>query len=255
MKIFKTGLLIIGLGGFLFGCKTLTTDKSSGTKKEVATNQPTTAVPEAGPMAVKKDSAFAIVSVERTRKTVYRGLKNPLTIVVPGAISTKVEGSGLMKAGNYGHYILRPGAGDKAEIRITASMPDGSTFTESRYFIVKNLPNPKSYFAGETSLPTMPIALTEDQIIKGEVSLMMVDFDYDLNFVVTGFEIVFPSGKKITVSGDRFDSKALEMLKKVRHKGQIKIQNIKADSPDQNAAFFRADPILIKLNKKAHPKK
>lgn len=219
--------------------------------------EPATSIPanNIAQNAVKKDSAFAVISIDKIRKTVYRGLKNPLTIIVPNAITTKVEGNGLMKIDNQGHYDLRPGPGTKAEIKITATMPDGSVYTDVKSFNVKNVPNPQSHFANVTSGSNTTL-LTEEQIKQGEISLMIGDFDYELELIVTGFEIIFPNGKKVKVEGNRFNSNALEMLKKVRNNGLIKIQNIVAFASEKNAAaLFRPDPITFKLNKKAHPKR
>lgn len=254
MKIFKASLLVLAFIFSIAACKPKQSiAEQPKTETAITATEKTVAMQ---PVAVKKDSAYLVVSIDRMKKTVYRGIRNPLTIVVPNAVSTKVEGNGLMKTDNFGHYDLRPGTGTKAEIKITAVMPDGSTFNESRSFTIRNLPGPKSFFGGVQASSSYSIPLTEPQIKANEVSLMMVDFDYDLEFTVTGFDILFPSGKKVSVKGNRFDAKSLELLKKVRHNGLVIIQNISADSsPDQNIALFHHDPIAIKLNKKTRSKK
>jgi len=255
MKIFKALVFVLGTTFIAVGCKPQQAAPAAETPTTDSGMVGIEAVPTPSVRVVKQDSAFTVVSVDRTKKTVYRGIKNPLTIVVPGAVSTKVEGSGVMKASNYGHYDIRPGQGTKAEIKITAVMPDGSTYSDTRYLNIKNLPNPKSFLDGVVSSSATALVLTEEQLKQAQVSLMMVDFEYELEFIVTGFDVLFPNGKKIKVEGNKLNDKALEMLKKVKHNGQIKIQNIVAHRSEQNAGIFRPEAIVVKVNKKAHSKK
>jgi hypothetical protein len=88
------------------------------------------------------------------------------------------------------------------------------------------------------------------------VALKMIDFDYDFNFIVTGFEILFPYNINVNVEGTKFDGEALEMLRKVKHNSEIKIHNIRtAPLAYGDVILFRVDPVTIKVNKKARSKK
>lgn len=251
MKINTLPLLILLCGLSLIGCK-------SAQPVAPETRQPTTIVPDVATVkAVKKDSAYTLLSVDRAKKTIYRGLKNPLTIVVPNAVSTKVEGNGVMKIDDFGHYRISPGTGTTSEIRITATMPDGSTYKDTKIFNVKNVPAPTVHLDQTKWIPGATAgSLTEDDLKKAEISLHMVDFDYDLRFVVTGFRVLFPNGKSLDVEGTKLDAKATEMLKKVRHNAEIKIQNIRvAPISGDDVLLFKSTPISIKVNKKARSKK
>ena len=205
----------------------------------------------------KKDSAFTLLSVDRAKKTIYRGLKNPLTIVVPNAVSTKVEGNGVMKVDDLGHYRISPGAGTTSEIRISATMPDGSIYKDTKIFNVKNVPAPTVHLSQTKWIPgAAQGSLTPEELTNAEISLHMIDFDYDLRFIVTGFRILFPNGKSLDVEGTKLDAKALDMLKKVRHNAEIKIQNIRvAPVSGDDVLLFKPTPITIKVNKKARSKK
>ena len=251
MKI-NTILGSILLGGVsLMGCKSPQTATPDATPTSIATPN------VASITAVKKDSAFTLLSVDRAKKTIYRGLKNPLTIIVPNAVSTKVEGNGVMKVDDFGHYRITPGAGATSEIRITATMPDGSTYKDTKIFNVKNVPAPTVHLSQTKWIPgATQGSLTPDELTNAEISLHMIDFDYDLRFIVTGFRVLFPNGKSLDVEGTKLDAKALDMLKKVRHNAEIKIQNIRvAPVSGDDVLLFKPTPITIKVNKKARPKK
>lgn len=255
MKIFKATLLLPAFFFSITACKPKQTVAEQPRKTETPTAAAATPVAQNTP--VKKDTAFSVVSVDRTKKTVYRGLKNPFTIVVPNAVSTKVEGNGVMKVDDLGHYKITPGAGTKAEIKITAVMPDGSTFTESQFFNIKNVPTPDIGIAGTPLLPAMAEAMaTEEELKKAEIYLLMPDFDYDFDLAVAGFEVLFPNGKNVKVNGNRFDAKVFEMLKKVKHGNKIKIYNVKiGPMPYGEIPALRIDPVFLKINKKTRPKK
>jgi len=243
MQLFKASALVAIV--FVFGCAT----------KQLEASIPAAANPAATTFV--KDSAFSIVSVDRSKKTIYRGIKNPLTIVVPNAVSTKVEGNGIVKVDDYGHYKISPGSGTKTDIKITATMRDGSTFVETRSFNIRNLPNPKCVLRN-TNLPfgATSISLTEDEIRLSEIGLQMPDFDYEIDFIVTGFKVEFPYGINIDVEGTKFSGKVLDMIKKMKHDGELKIHEIRtAPLAYGDLVSLRVDPLTIKVNKKARPKK
>lgn len=251
MKIFKASLLALAFIVSIGACKPKQSVASTPKNETMATSADK--IPLGMPVAkpAKTDSAYAVFSVDRARKTVYRGMKNPLTIVVPNAVWIKAEGNGLMKLDEFGHYQISPGMGTKAEIKITAGMPDGSTFHETRSINIRNVPNPKVYLSETITNGS----LTEEQLKKAEVQLVMADFDYDMEWTVTSFEVMFPYGKKVKVKGNKLDSKALELLKKIKHNVPITISNVAGESSPQTTILFRPDPITIKVNKKAPSKK
>jgi hypothetical protein len=252
MKIFKVSFWLLLLSAYVVGCQT-----KQAVISEAVKGKNSTIVTSQQDLPVKKDSAYALVLVDRTKKTVYRGIQNPLTIIVPNAVSTKVEGAGVMKVDEFGHYKISPGLGTKAEIKITANMRDGSVFKEVRSFNIRNTPAPKCVLTNtKMTAGTSGISLTDDEIKQAEVAMEMVDFDYDFNFIVTGFEIAFPYDIIIDVEGTKFNGKALDMLSKMKHNTEIKIQNVRtAPLAYGDIVLFRVDPIVIKVNKKAQSKK
>ena len=251
MRINKLLFWVAVIGCVVTGCKS-SQPAATEPALSVATIQDVASI-----KTVKKDSVYTLLSVDRAKKTIYRGLKNPLTIVVPNAVSTKVEGNGVMKVDDFGHYRISPGTGATSEIRITSTMPDGSTYKDTRVFNVKNVPAPTIHLDQTKWVHGATVGnLSEEEVKKAEISLHMVDFDYDLRFVVAGFRVLYPNGKSLDVEGTKFDAKALEMLKKVRHNAEIKIQNIRvAPISGDDVLLVKPTPITIKINKKARPKK
>lgn len=249
MKIFKASFVLLGIVFSIAACKPKQSVAGQPKTETAVASAEKTVVAQA--VASKKDTAYSIFAVDRARKTVYRGMKNPLTIVVPNAVSVKAEGNGLMKVDDFGHYDIRPGMGTTAEIKISAVMRDGSAYSDLRVLNIRNVPNPLVYLTENTKSGI----LTEEQLKKTEVGMLMSDFDYDLVWTVTGFDVLYPNGKKIKVKGNKFDAKALEMLKKVRHNASITITNVAGESNPQTTILFHPEPITVKVNKKARPKK
>ncbi|NQY06515.1 MAG: hypothetical protein HRT68_10115 [Flavobacteriaceae bacterium] len=74
---------------------------------------------------------------------VYRGVNNPMTISFVGISDNnlRVSAPGLKKVGN-GRYNLKPLTGSKLFVKVSGTLEDGATVTDSKEFRIKELPRP-----------------------------------------------------------------------------------------------------------------
>ena len=167
----------------------------------------------------------------------YKGVDNPVDVSVPGFSADKIRPSisnGSITKASGGGYIVKVSKGTKADISVTAELPDGGTKRLGpAEFRVKSVPNPTPYFAGKS--------VDDDKVKKAELTAAqgviakMEDFDFDLKFTVVQFKLTMIIGgtpiEKLTKS-NRISSDMKEMLKKAKRGQKVYIEGIKAKGPD-----------------------
>lgn len=167
----------------------------------------------------------------------YKGVDNPVDVSVPGFSADKIRPSisaGSITKASGGGYVVRIKTGNKAQISVTAELPDGSTKRLGpAEFRVKSVPNPTPYFAGKS--------VADDKVKKREllaaqgVIAKMLDFDFDLKFTVTQFRltmIVAGTPVEKVSKSNRLSGEMKELLKKAKRGQKIYIEGIKARGPD-----------------------
>lgn len=166
----------------------------------------------------------------------YRGVDNPVSVSVSGYsnkdISATATNGTLTKSAD--GYIMRPGKEAEASIGATVTNPDGTKKPmPGMKFRVKNVPNPRPYFAGK-SVDDETIKKPELTAAAGVIA-KMIDFEFDLKFEIVGYKVTMIVGgtpiEKITngaaVSGDM-----KEMFQKAKPGQKVYIEQIKARGPD-----------------------
>jgi gliding motility-associated protein GldM len=156
---------------------------------------------------------------------VYRGLPNPMTISFAGISDDKVTASatGLTRATGNGKYNLSPGSGTEVKVTVTAKLPDGKPVSDSKIFRIKNIPAPAGAIGGVVGIQKG----AKSRLEVSQVSAILQDFLYDLNFEVTRFSFKVPGQAAIIVSGNRVDSKCKAALARATKGDQISIFDIK----------------------------
>lgn len=193
----------------------------------------------------RNDSIEAVVSLDRF-KTVYRGIANALTIVVPNAVETIVIGPGLEKRDEIGHYILKPGNGTEAELKIKAVMPNGTIYEESKFLTIKNINAEMAYI--DNYYWNSPVIMKLEEIITAKINVKIIDFAYEFNDEVTGFTVTFPDNKSIIVKGNKINEEVKKKLVILKANDIIKINEIRTIIRDQNIDLVpKLNTILIKL--------
>lgn len=178
------------------------------------------------------------VVVSPTKMNVlYIGVDNPISVSVPGVAPENVRptlsGGSLTpdsKAGK-GNYIAKISGGKKATVSVSADL-GGSMRPMGKFeFRVKRVPDPEAYCAGQTD----GLISKNKLAAAGAVIPKMNNFDFDLVFRVTSFEITMNIGGDLittTANGNRFTDGMKGKIKGLKSGSRVYIENIKAVGPD-----------------------
>jgi gliding motility-associated protein GldM len=180
------------------------------------------------------------VVVSPTKMNVlYRGVKNPISISVPGVphenVVATLEGGSLRAdaASGKGNYIAEVAGGSTAKVKVSAKL-DGKTRPMGDFeFRVKEVPPPVGTIAGvqEGIVSANRLAAAPTVIPK------MENFDFELYFRTTRFDLVYQVGTDLitkNVTGASIPADALEQIKRLRKGSRVFIENISAVMLDDN---------------------
>jgi gliding motility-associated protein GldM len=172
----------------------------------------------------------------------YIGVPNPVSISAAGFADADLQpsfsGPGSM-SGSRGNYVitLNPASakqGTECSISVSGKMPDGShkSLGQPSKFRIKRVPDPVCYVANKKG---------DASVTKGELSIAtqvqarMENFDFNLNYAVTGFEMV------VTVNGNTvqlesksnlFTPQMKTLMNQVNRGSHIIIQQVHVHGPD-----------------------
>jgi gliding motility-associated protein GldM len=132
------------------------------------------------------------VTISPTKMNVfYMGVPNPVSVSVPGVPSENLEIS--ITNGRYEQvgkdYLIFPKAedinGKNTKVSVSADFNGIKRFMGSMDFRVKQVPDPLATIAGQSG----GVIRKEDLLAEGGIFADLVDFDFDLKFKVTQFDI------------------------------------------------------------------
>jgi len=166
----------------------------------------------------------------------YKGVENPVTVGVPGFQDKDVVPSisnGSIKKTSDG-YMVTVSSGTEANISVTCTLPDGTkkTLGPSK-FRVKSVPDPVATYGGKGQADAT-IGFNELTASQG-VAAVMKDFDFDLKFTVTKFEISMSVGGQFiskASNSNRVTPEMSEMLRAAKNGQKVFIEGIRAQGPD-----------------------
>ena len=167
----------------------------------------------------------AVISADKMN-VVYRGVPNPMTISIPGVPDNLVNatGSGLVKAGGAGKYIMTPSNGKEVNISVSGKLPDGTSVSSSQSFRIKDIPSPNGTIRKQSGYVKMPNTSLSGSTVGSELP----DFDFDLKLSTTGFTIKVPGQGAVVVRGNRMDDQAKKAISKAKRGDVIIIFDIKS---------------------------
>ena len=153
-----------------------------------------------------KEASIEVVG----RNTLFRNYDNQLKISVPGvpANLVKVSGSGVSSKGK-GLYTIKPKTGSELVLKITAKLPNGSTFKDTESFAIRKPPVPDVLFNGKQGG-----SMSKGSIKNGAISAVYpAAYGINKKVKVRSFKVkIGPKSFKCT--GVRLSSKAKAFLKK-----------------------------------------
>ncbi len=179
------------------------------------------------------------VTISPTKMNVfYMGVPNPVSISVPGVPSDNLEVSisnGRIEK-NGKDYIVRPKAEDingrNTKVSVNANFDGQKRFMGSMDFRVKQVPDPEATIAEKSS----GVIRKEDLLAEDGIFAALKDFDFDLKFVVTQFDITFTGagGYNNTWSStsNRFTNDQRDQFRQLAPGSIIYIDNIFAHGDD-----------------------
>jgi len=187
----------------------------------------------------------ATISADKMN-VVYRGLPNPMSISFAGIGDNNVNASapGLTKAGN-GKYNLKPGSGNEVTVSVTGKMADGKSVNDKKTFRIKNIPAPMGAIAGTTG----NVKGQKSRLEVSQVSAVLPDFLYDLQFQVTQFAFKVQGQPVVIVNGDRVNAQCKAALAKAGRGDQVVISDIKTRiiGVDANVIPGKTAPVVYEI--------
>ncbi len=189
----------------------------------------------------------AIVSADKMN-VVYRGIKNPITVSMPGVpennISASAPGHSFTKQSGT-TYILKPGAGKDLSINVSGTI-DGETFPSKATFRIKSLPRPTPTIRGQIAQGGA-IKLPRAAVEVSPIGAIFEDFDFDISPVVKRFTMSVPGQPSVVVNGDRLNQQAKQVLNVARTGDIIQFFDIRADVPGAQVNVKSMPALLVQI--------
>ena len=209
------------------------------------------------------DASYAVgepnVIVSPTAMNVmYMGIPNPIDVSVPGISPDKIKirvvnGAFTTKkvknsrGENFkGSWAVEPNAvGQNVQVIVTADM-SGKPMQFAPYeFRVKPIPPPIAVFAQKSTGSVQRATAAAQQ----GVYAVLPDFDFDLNYTVTGFTVLYSDNRgdfEETSTGSNLTSKQKELISRLTRGKNLIIKDIKALGPDGKVREL--SPVILKID-------
>ena len=210
------------------------------------------------------DEEFSIIekpstaTVEAIRMNIlYEGLKNPVNIVLPGAVQliqvNQSESNVTLASTNIAgaNFTAKPVAGaTEAFIQVRGLINGQPSISEPKPFRVKKAPdgigaieNDRSYPSGST--------VSQFNILNGQITgYKPADFDYEFNVEVTKFIISVGTNQALTIDGNFIEGLAEDYVRQVPAGTPIVFSSIEAigwEGNDKSEAFaYKVNDFTIK---------
>jgi gliding motility-associated protein GldM len=187
----------------------------------------------------------AVISADKMN-VVYRGVKNPMSISIPGVPDNKIKVSapGLVKI-KPGKYVMDVTNYKGREVVIKVSgVANGKQVSDSKTFRVKNIPAPMGTVRGESGLVKMP----KRNLEVSTIGASLPDFDFDIKLGVRSFDFKVPGQPTLRVNGTRLNDKAKSLLRRVKRGQTVQIFNINAFLKGNSGyKIKKVAPVIIEI--------
>ncbi len=202
-------------------------------------------IPVTSSYAVIPKPNSAVISADKMN-VVYRGVKNPMTISIPGVGSVSASAPGLSPASGAGNYIIDVTTTQAREvtINVTGKLPGGETVSDSKMFRIKDIPRPVGTIRGEDGSAKMQ----RNSLEISDIGAILPDFDFDLALRVTGFSFKVSGQPTIQVGGNRLDSSAKAALRRAGRGETVQIFDIEAQlATNSGYKLKKVSPVFVEL--------
>lgn len=185
----------------------------------------------------------AIVSADKMN-VLYRGVPNPISASMLGVDNKTVSLSapGASVSGGGGKWTISPGAGSTVNIVVSGRDPNGKPVSATFPFRIKNIPPPQGQVRGSNAL-----AMPASSIANQTVTATIPDFDFPVNFTVTGFKFKAPGRAAAYISGNSLASVA-PLVRSLRSGETVYVFDIEATATGiGNQQLKRISPVMINV--------
>ncbi len=190
------------------------------------------------------------VTISPTKMNVlYQGLANPVSVSVPGIPSGNIEATitngKIEQQGN--EFVVFPNDLDpnakRTKIEVFATVGGQKRMMGSMPFRVKEVPSPVAEIAGKNGGNIRK----ENLLVEEGIFAILKDFDFDLKYTVTQFDVSFSGTYVRTYSSESnlFTREQKDQFKQLSQGNIIYIDNIKARG--DNGVVKDLSPITFKI--------
>ncbi|MGB8705155.1 MAG: gliding motility protein GldM [Gillisia sp.] len=208
-------------------------------------NDSVKSIPIKSSYAVIPKPNSAVISADKMN-VVYRGVKNPMTISIPGVGNVSANAPGLTSVGGAGNYVMDVTTLQAREVKINVSgkLPGGETVSDSKTFRVKDIPRPVGTIRGEDG----SVKMQRNGLEISSVGADLPDFDFDIKLNVTGFSFKVSGQPTVRVHGNKLDSAAKNALRRAGRGETVQIFDIEAQlATNSGYKLKKVSPVFIEL--------
>lgn len=179
----------------------------------------------------------------------YRQVKNPISISVPGAQPEQLRLSGpgsirQVSPGNFEVDITNINTQEATYKVIVTDEEGNSREAGQQNFRLKSLPKPITLLSGRSGTGPYSKGLVQG----GTVQAAYENFPFDLNLTVTKFELVIPGQAPFRVNGNRLSDAAKTALERVRSGSLVMIRNVEARIDGSSETLSNINPLTFEIN-------
>jgi len=202
-------------------------------------------IPVSSSFAVIPKPNSAVISADKMN-VVYRGVKNPMTISIPGVGSVSASAPGLSPSSGAGNYVMDVTTIQAREvtINVTGKLPGGESVSDSKMFRIKDIPRPVGTIRGEDGSAKMQ----RNSLEISSIGATLPDFDFDLALRVNGFSFKVSGQPTIQVRGNTLDAAAKAALRRAGRGETVQIFDIDAQlASNSGYKLKKVSPVFVEL--------
>lgn len=189
----------------------------------------------------------AVISADKMN-VVYRGVKNPMTISIPGVSKINASAPGMVHQKG-AQYVVDPTnvKSRSLNIKVSGELANGEKVSDSKKFRIKEIPNPVGTVRGQDGLGGA-IKMQRNGLKVATVSAEIPDFDFDLNLAISGFKLQVPGKPIVVVHGQKLNQAAKAAIDGAKRGAIIQIFDIQAKIQENSSYHLPSvAPVTVQL--------
>jgi len=188
-------------------------------------------------LVIQPEPTDATVSADNM-KIFYRGLQNPISVLVANAnpASIRVSGIGATFNGSGQNWKVSPGAGiETIQVNVSAIVNGERGNFNGGSFRIKKAPDGLGSIKVNDVFFTSGKSISSRNLTYGDITgEKPADFDYNFSYVITSFDVKIGASSVVTVLGNSIDDsgQATTQIENASRGANVVINNIIASTKD-----------------------